>query len=316
MAGFEGARPNALGESLREFRPGRFMPLYLAGIVGGLGIGVGVATWPSSDRAVPHQPAPIVAPQVDPVAAGVPVLPFVVAPAAVPTFVEADLTLPGDSVPLPLEFQVALGAIIPVPPAPEPVVEPVSPAVTQPVAPAAQPAAPAQPSQPVAQQPQAQPQAPVEPVAQAPAAKPNFYVPEVSSGPATDLETRLFALINQERVNAGLTPYVLDAGLTRIARTRSQQLVDQKYFAHKDPYGYSMYVELLAHFGYTSYAWAGENLAMNNYSVEEAPGVALRGLMNSPTHKANLLASDFYRVGIGEITDANGRHYFTMIFLG
>lgn len=288
------------------------MPLYLAGIVGGLGIGIGVATWPSSERAIPHEPAPIIAPLLEPVSGSVPSLPFEVAPAALPVFVEAELSLPGDVVPLPLEFQVTLGAIVPVPAIePEPVIEPVSPAVTQPVAPPAQPAAPAQPAQPAVQ-----PQAPVEPVAQAPAAKPNFYVPEVSSGPATDLETRLFALINEERVNAGLTPYVLDAGLTRIARTRSQQLIDQKYFAHKDPYGYSMYVELLAHFGYTSYAWAGENLAMNNYSVEEAPGVALRGLMNSPTHKANLLAGDFYRVGIGEITDATGRHYFTMIFLG
>ena len=309
MAGFEGARPSAFGESVREWRPGRFAPLYLAGIVGGLGIGIGVATWPTSDKAVPHEPAPIVAPAIEPV---VPAFPFQSAPAIQPNYVEAELSFPGDVVPLPLEFQVALGAIIPAASSePEPVVQPVSPAVTQPVAPAVKPVAPAQPAQPAPQ-----PQAPAEPVAQAPAAKPNFYVPTVSSGPATDLETRLFTLINEERVKAGLTPYVLDAGLTKIARTRSQQLIDQKYFAHKDPYGYSMYVELLAYFGYTSYAWAGENLAMNNYNVEEAPGVALNGLMNSPTHKANLLANDFFRVGIGEITDPDGRHYFTMIFLG
>ncbi len=295
------------------------MPLYLAGIVGGLGIGLGVATWPTGDRAVPHEPAPAVAPVVEPAAAIVPTFPFRDAPAIVPEYVEAELSLPGDYVPLPFEFQVAMGAIVPVPAVePEPVVEPVAPAAVEPVAPAVKPAAPAQPAQPAqpAPQPAPQPQAPAEPVAQAPAAKPNFYVPSVSSGPATDLETRLFALINEERAKAGLAPYVLDAGLTKIARTRSQQLIDQKYFAHKDPYGYSMYVELLAHFGYTSYAWAGENLAMNNYSVEESPGVALRGLMNSPTHKANLLAGDFYRVGIGEITDPDGRHYFTMIFLG
>jgi len=130
------------------------------------------------------------------------------------------------------------------------------------------------------------------------------------------MELRLFALLNEERAAAGLAPYVLDSGLTRVARTRSQQLIDQDYFAHTDPSGYSMYVELLAHFGYTSYAWAGENLAMNNYALAESPERATKSLMNSPTHRANVLATDFFRIGIGEITDARGRHYFTMIFLG
>jgi uncharacterized protein YkwD len=314
MATFEGARIGAFESAVREWRPGKFLPLYLAGIIAGLGLGIGIATWPSGQEAVPHQPAPMVAPLLNPVVSVQPMLPFeVTAPAAVES-AGPELTLPGDFVPLPLEFQVAMGAIVPVvvpEPALDPVVEPIAPAAAQPAAPA-KPVAPSTP----AQQPAAQPQASAEPAAQAPAAKPNFYVPDVSTGPATNLESRLFALINEERVNAGLTPYVLDAGLTKIARTRSQQLVDQKYFAHKDPYGYSMYVELLAHFGYTSYAWAGENLAMNNYNVDESPGVALRGLMNSPTHKANLLANDFHRIGVGEVTDANGRHFFTMIFLG
>ena len=316
MAGFEGARQGALAQTAREWRPGRFLPLYLAGIAGGLGLGIGIATWPSSERAVPHQPAPVVAPLLQPVVQVLPSVSLEVPPLAPSDSVVASPTLHGDAVPLPLEFEIAMGAIVPVravepEPVTDPVAEPVSPAAANPVV----PAKPVAPSAPV-QQPAAQPQAPSEPVAQAPASKPNFYVPEVSSGPATDLETRLLSLINDERVKAGLSPYVLDAGLTKIARTRSQQLIDQKYFAHKDPYGYSMYVELLAHFGYTRYAWAGENLAMNNYSVEEAPGVALRGLMNSPTHKANLLANDFSRIGVGEVTDADGRHYFTMIFLG
>jgi uncharacterized protein YkwD len=76
-----------------------------------------------------------------------------------------------------------------------------------------------------------------------------------------------------------------------------------------------MYVELLKHFGY-SYAWAGENLAMNNTPIERSPQRAIEGLMNSATHRANLLADDFFRVGIGETTTSDGLHYYTMIFLG
>jgi uncharacterized protein YkwD len=76
-----------------------------------------------------------------------------------------------------------------------------------------------------------------------------------------------------------------------------------------------MYTELLAHFGY-GYAWAGENLALNNYSLDQAAERAMTALMNSPTHRANILADDYFRIGIGEISTPDGRHFFTMIFLG
>lgn len=132
----------------------------------------------------------------------------------------------------------------------------------------------------------------------------------------TNLEQRLFNGINAERQAAGLAPYTYDSGLSIVARTRSQQMVDQGYFGHTDPYGYSMYVELLAYFGYTSYAWAGENLAMNNYSNSESPERALVSLMNSPSHRANILDTKFSRVGIGEVTHPDGRKFYTMIFLG
>jgi uncharacterized protein YkwD len=76
-----------------------------------------------------------------------------------------------------------------------------------------------------------------------------------------------------------------------------------------------MYVELLAHFGYTSYAWAGENLALNNFSDSESPERAVALLMTSPTHKANILDTAFTRVGVGEVTHPDGRRIYTMIFL-
>jgi uncharacterized protein YkwD len=92
-------------------------------------------------------------------------------------------------------------------------------------------------------------------------------------------------------------------------------MADQGYFGHVDPYGYSMYTELLQKFGYR-YAWAGENLALNNYNVSESPERAIISLMKSPTHAANILGSAFSRIGIGEVTTADGRHIYAMIFLG
>ncbi|MGE0602147.1 MAG: CAP domain-containing protein [Dehalococcoidia bacterium] len=311
MAGFESAHGIGVGEAVREWRPGRFGPLYAAGILSGIAVGLGIALWPAGNPAVEDHVASF-APAGQDVPAIVATLPQVASPAD-------SAGLPGLQ-PGSVAFEISPDLLPPVeivPVAADPAA-PVESAPAVPVAPPVAPAAPAAPAVPVAPA-AANPPQPVAPAAPAapPAVetKPNFYVPAVSSGPATSMELQLLDFINAERANAGLAPYVLDSGLTKIARTRSQQLIDQNYFGHRDPYGYSMYVELLAYFGYTSYAWAGENLAMNNWPADTAANEAIHGLMNSPTHKANILATDFTRIGVGEITAANGKHYFTMIFL-
>lgn len=306
MAGFEGTRIAPVGEVIREWRPGRFAPLYAAGIAAGIGLGVLIATWPSFDPAVGEHVA--FAPAA-PAASVVDEAPFMVLPAG-PTTGINPLT---DPVVLPLEMYQAMNGW---PVAAQPVAAPEAVAAAAP-APAA--SAPVKAAPAVQAAPPVAPVAPAVPVAPAAPATPeraSFYVPSVPGGGANALEMNLLGLINAERASAGLAPYVLDSGLTKVARTRSQQMVDQNYFGHRDPYGYSMYVELLAYFGYGSYAWAGENLAMNNWPAEASANEAIRGLMNSPTHRANILAGDFYRVGVGEVTDSTGRHFFTMIFLG
>jgi len=316
MASFEFSRFAAVTEIAREVGRGKLAPIYLAALVagGGLGVGLVLATNPGAGTVSPVEvgaPA-IVVPAPD--------FGFVEAP-PVPVNGVQEGILRGQVI-LPEEF-ISPPVFVPVPPEPEPIqpivtapVAPVAPAPA-PVAPAPAPVAPVAPQPaPVAQQPQPQPQpAPTE-APPPPAAEPsNFYVPAVSSGGATNMEGRLLDGINAERVKAGLAPYAYDAGLTTIARTRVQQLVDQGYFAHTDPYGYSMYVELLAYFGY-GYSWAGENLALNNYSVSESPERVVISMMNSATHRANVLATKFNRIGIGELTLADGRHFYAMIFLG
>lgn len=307
MAGFEIARPGISRLRLQEWRPGRLLPLYVAAVLAGAGLGIGldVLAGDAARQATQPRVAPAVVDadvHIEP-AGGVPFTwPAIEVPAA-----PGQAGDPGPGA-LPMEFERALGVFGPAAVGPPPTAAAETPLAPAPVLPAAVPAAPA--PTPV------QPAAPAQPAAVAPPAKPNFYVPSVPAGPPTALERELFDLINAERAAAGLAPYVLDSRLTQIARTRSQQLIDQGYFGHVDPYGYSMYVELLAYFGITRYAWAGENLAMNNYPADQAAGVALRGLMNSPTHRANLLAGDFTRIGVGLVTDGQGRHFFTMIFLG
>ncbi len=146
-------------------------------------------------------------------------------------------------------------------------------------------------------------------------ARTNFYAPVARSFDA-GLEQQLFAYLNRQRVAAGLPALTLDEGLTSIARTRSQQLIDQNYFAHTDPYGYTMYVELLREGGY-GWRLAGENLAKNNLPSATSAGSAGDALMASPAHRENMLDETYTRVGIGEVTAADGlTHYYAMVFLG
>ncbi|KAA0234913.1 hypothetical protein EDM76_08630 [bacterium] len=312
MASFELSRAGRVADFARASTVGRFLPLYLAGISAGAGIGLALtAILQESDAATPR-PLP-------PAAQGAPArvrefAPTIEAPPAAPAALAEEQPSGTSFIPIPGLPDVILAA--PNPPAlpvvvSPPAAEPVAPAPVLPAAGVAPVAAPA----PAA--PETAPPAEEAPPAAAPApAKPNFYVPEPRAGGITNLEQRLLDGINAERAAAGLPPYSYEAGLASIARVRVQQLVDQNYFGHTDPFGYSMYVELLAHFGYTSYAWAGENLAMNNYSIEESPEKAVAALMRSPTHKANILAGDFFRIGIGELTTPDGRHFYAMIFLG
>ncbi|MEO6397678.1 MAG: CAP domain-containing protein [Tepidiformaceae bacterium] len=315
MAGFEVSRVGSLGEMAREWRFSKYLPLYLAGLAVGAAFGVGVAIQfggepAATSRAFTTQAVPAAAPETN----------WATMPA-----INSNLDAGEIETDLPATILLALHGYAPVTaaapevPASEPVIA--APVLAAPTNASAAPVTPA--IAPVAVRPVAQPEsAPVPAAAAAPAAPPaaaaksDFYVPAVAGGGASNLEFRLFAGINSERAAAGLPALALDSGLTKVARTRSQQMADQGYFGHVDPAGYSMYTALLKYFGYSSYAWAGENLAMNNAAAAEASERSLVSLMNSSTHRANILASDFSRIGVGEVTTADGRHIFAMIFLG
>jgi uncharacterized protein YkwD len=280
-------------ESLRKH-----LPLYMAGVVLGVGAAVGLSL-----AAVESSPA-----------ASAPVA----APASATSFASPDYQLgsynPGDEG-LYGQAQTFMYGV-PGAASAEPVVEMVFPEITPP--PPAPAAAPAPAPAPVAAQPRPAPAVQPQPAPQpappppSPSLPPNFYLPDVAAGYNAN-EQAMVSAINAERARAGLGPLAYDSGLGRIARIRSKQMVDQGYFSHVDPYGYHMYTELLSWFGY-GYAYAGENLAMNNYP--DSVGQAMTALMNSPSHRANILGPNYRRIGVGEMVTADGRHFFTMIFLG
>jgi uncharacterized protein YkwD len=127
-------------------------------------------------------------------------------------------------------------------------------------------------------------------------------------------ESDILAGINAQRTAAGMAPLQLDSNLVMVARERSNDMAQKGYFAHVSPTGDTAF-SLMDRYG-IPYAWAGENLARNNYPDNESVAVALRDWMASQGHRDNILGSHYQTVGVGAAVDGAGMKYFTLVFVG
>ena len=120
-------------------------------------------------------------------------------------------------------------------------------------------------------------------------------------------EQEVVRLVNAERAKHGLAALTEDWELSRVARYKSQDMHDNRYFAHNSP-TYGTPFRMLRAFG-LSYRTAGENIAMG-YA---APAAVVAGWMNSEGHRANILSSAYTKIGVGYVADG---HYWTQQFIG
>lgn len=97
---------------------------------------------------------------------------------------------------------------------------------------------------------------------------------------------------NLEREKAGIAPLALDDKLCSAAGVRAVEIT--KSFEHKRPDGRSCFTAMDE--AGCSYSNAGENIAWGYSSAKDV----VEGWMNSPGHKANILSSDFNRLGVGK----------------
>lgn len=114
-------------------------------------------------------------------------------------------------------------------------------------------------------------------------------------------------LLNSDRLRYGLHALTIDPTLSRIARMKSEDMRDGRYFAHTSPI-YGDVRQMLTTMGY-SYQAAAENIA-HHATVEKAQAAFL----SSPGHRRNVLSANYTRVGIGVAFDAQGYVYLTQIF--
>ena len=124
-------------------------------------------------------------------------------------------------------------------------------------------------------------------------------------------ETALIDLVNADRAANGLPALEFDPGLATVARWRSEDMAARGYFSH-DIGGYQVF-QVLRDWG-IAYRVAGENLAYNYYTPEQTAVQAERALMESPSHRANILRGDYTHVGVGVAVAPDGRFLFTQLF--
>ena len=112
-------------------------------------------------------------------------------------------------------------------------------------------------------------------------------------------EQEVVDLTNDERVKNGLEPLQIDTELSKVARDKSQDMLDNQYFAHDSP-TYGSPFDMMRAYG-VDYRTAGENIAKGQRSAEEV----VNAWMNSPGHRENILNSSFTHIGVGFIEQQN-----------
>lgn len=120
-------------------------------------------------------------------------------------------------------------------------------------------------------------------------------------------EDEVIRLVNEIRVQNGLKALAKNWELCRVARYKSQDMVDRHYFSHTSP-TYGSPFQMMKSFGIT-YRMAGENIAYGY----RTPQAVVDGWMNSSGHRANILNSSYTQIGVGYVANGN---YWTQMFVG
>lgn len=138
-----------------------------------------------------------------------------------------------------------------------------------------------------------------------------IYPGQVLNIPLTDssvlaYEKEVVRLVNEERVKNGLRELTYDWELSRVARIKSQDMRDNRYFSHTSP-TYGSPFNMMKSFGIT-YRSAGENIAKG----QATPAAVVNAWMNSSGHRANILSPSFTHIGVGYVADGK---YWTQMFI-
>jgi uncharacterized protein YkwD len=115
-------------------------------------------------------------------------------------------------------------------------------------------------------------------------------------------QARVVELVNAERAARGLAPLAWEDRLASSAGSYAGYMASADFFSHTGADG-SDVVQRVETAGYTGWSFLGENLAAGQTSPERV----VQAWMNSPVHRANVLAVDACEIGIGKAQNPTSR---------
>ncbi len=132
-------------------------------------------------------------------------------------------------------------------------------------------------------------------------------IPEAD--PLKTFEDEVIRLVNLERTSRGIPALTKNWELARVARYKSQDMVNKNYFSHTSP-TYGSPFTMMQNFG-LRFTAAAENIAYGQRSAKEV----VAAWMNSPGHRANILSAAYTQTGVGAAKKSNGTLYWTQMFI-
>ena len=115
------------------------------------------------------------------------------------------------------------------------------------------------------------------------------------------LQAEVLAELNATRHEHGLAPLRSSSSLGAAAHQHSVEMATNGYFSHSSANGTSFDHRIARYYpiGRHGYWSVGENLLWSSPDVD--PTGALRMWMNSPEHRANILAARWRQIGISAV---------------
>lgn len=172
-----------------------------------------------------------------------------------------------------------------------------------------------------------------------PSTRPPTRIPENRTAPRVsieNLEKEIHALINAERQHKGLQILSWNSTLSKVARKHSQDMARRNYFSHFSPeghdfsYRYDKEGYTCAISGKDMIYTGGENIFQNNLygrieyvnnvphydwnSSRKIAETTVKGWMNSPGHRKNILTPHWRSEGIGIAISPDDKVYITENF--
>ena len=146
-------------------------------------------------------------------------------------------------------------------------------------------------------------------------AKPSATMNPLCAGASTSdaFTDEVIALTNAERAKTGAGALTKNAILTSAAQSHTNDMACKFFLDHTGSDKSSPF-DRMTRFGY-NYSTAAENVAMG----QQTPPEVVKGWMESPGHKANILNAAYTEIGVGYVNnpaenEANYNHYWTQKF--